>query len=126
MITIFKIFENKNEIPNYNNYIIISSKYLDEDHTTIYTDDAKNFIDNNIGVMINKCECLNNIWILHIKYDNIPKNILSKFRKFNYNENYAIATFTVDFNIQSINNEISFDKNKEILKIKLDTNKFNI
>jgi len=125
MIINFRLFEAKNILPDYNDYIIISSEYLDEDHTTVYNQDVKNFIDNNVGILTNKIESSGNVWTFFIKYENVPKDILNLFLKSKYNrrDDIARASFTVYFN-DPVN--LVFDKNKEHLELKLVTTKFNL
>ena len=96
-----KSYENNNTIPKKGNYVLMSTDHLDVD--------VKNFINNNIGKIVNNIMSKNSS--VMIKYENVPENI----------EEYFIPYRT--FSQHQI---LYFSPNKEDVKRQLTANKFNL
>lgn len=105
-------FENLTEFPKTGDYVLIKTNI-----TNILNDEKYNrirvFIDNTIGIILDYNSYRNYVVV---KYENIPDDIKSYFT-------YIQDRYERMFEIDRI---VAYGSTEEELKLKIQTNKFNI
>jgi len=108
-----KTLETINDGPKIGDYIIVKS------NSPIVK--INNFIENNIGQIINISHFENpNRYNVSIKYNNVPSNLLHFFNDTTFkNKNCFFRNFFSS-------DIVEYAKTLNLLKIKMDANKYNI
>jgi len=109
-IKLYESSENKTQ-PQISDYIQINYPHLGQ-HETQH-EKGVNFINNNIGKVVNIIMMGNEIHGITIKYDNIPPEL----------ENFFPSNHTKSYQIKYV---IGFGKTPEEVKLQISANKYNL